>query len=847
MKKIFLLIMLMSTIAFFPQAGTLDTTFNPNDVGFGYGDGTAAGDINTSILLPDEKILIFGNFKSYNAQPASGIARVNPDGTFDPTFNIGGTGVGTGVITTAVRQPDGKIIITGNFTVYNGVSRSCIARINEDGSLDTSFVVGTGFGTFNQTVYSVALQADGKIILGGGFLTYNAIPQKYLTRLNPDGSLDTSFNPSGTGLGPNGYIYQLAIQPNGQIIILGQITTYSFNYVNKIGRLNSDGSVDTTFMAPTTVQVFDSEFGPMVIQPDGKILYKHTYSSDSYSLKRLNADGTEDTSFISYGDVKDIELLPDGKMYVLKGYNGSQITGIQRLNADGSIDTTFGFTNNSVINLEANSMHVLSDNKFILAGNFIGYGYAPGDYITASTVIRPGLLRLNSDRTIDNSFNTGTGFSSPVLAMAVQSDDKVLIGGDFYNYNGASKRRMIRINSDGSDDSTFQQGNPWYVMYPSARDVNAIKIQSDGKIFVAGDFENYQGQTAMKLAKLNSDGTRDTSFASGASIFTEHFALAIQPDGKVLMAGKIAAYGSFSPSGIVRANTNGQFDLVFNTDGMGGTAIDGWPKAHALELLPDGKILVAGDFTLFDNISRNRFARLNSNGTLDTTFNVGTGADGIVYTILLQPDGKILLGGDFTTYNGTPCGRIVRLNADGSIDFTFNAVANDDVRTMVLQPTGKILIGGKFTNYNSSGTSYLVRLNPDGSHDNTFNAGNSGPNGQVNVIVLLSNSQPIIGGEFTAYNGVGRNRIAKLQYEVLSVNESNFSNQLTVYPNPARTLLNITTEATEAFVKISDLTGKTIIQQQLTPNIDIENLASGVYIIEVSTVDKKQRQKFIKQ
>lgn len=156
-------------------------------------------------------------------------------------------------------------------------------------------------------------------------------------------------------------------------------------------------------------------------------------------------------------------------------------------------------------------------------------------------------------------------------------------------------------------------------------------------------------------------------------------------------------------------------------------------------------------------------AQFSLPGELDTTFNTGTGADNIVWSVTVQPDGKVLLGGFFTIYNGISRNRIARLNLNGSLDTTFNPSigANNIVRSVVLQPDGKILIGGQFTSYNSIPRNYIARLNADGSLDPTFNPG-TGANNLVLTLALQPDGKVIIGGLFTSYNGTSRNRIARL-------------------------------------------------------------------------------------
>jgi len=177
----------------------------------------------------------------------------------------------------------------------------------------------------------------------------------------------------------------------------------------------------------------------------------------------------------------------------------------------------------------------------------------------------------------------------------------------------------------------------------------------------------------------------------------------------------------------------------------------------------DGKVLIGGEFTTVEGAGRNRIARLNADGTLDTSFDPGAGADDRVRTVAVQPDGKILIGGSFTAVDGVARNRIARLNADGSLDTSFDPGTGADiaVRTMVVQTDGKVLIGGDFTTVNGVARSHIARLNADGSVDTSFNPG-TGASATVYAVAVQPDGQVLIGGNFTTVNGVGRSRIARL-------------------------------------------------------------------------------------
>ncbi len=314
--------------------GFLDPTF----IGAQYAENLSIYSIK---IDSHKKILIGGSFDSYDDIPRSSIARLNSDGTLDTSFNPG-TGANGSVYTIAL-QPDGKILIGGYFTTYNGTPRKYIARLNPDGSLDETFDPGTGTEGTNPYINSIDIQPNGKILIGGRFTAYNGTPRKYIARLNPDGSLDETFDP-GTGTeGTNPYINSIDIQPNGKILIGGEFTAYNGIPRNSIARLNSDGSLDISFK-PRVRYEDGNRTSSINTQADGKILIGgriYTYDDDKeISLARLNSDGTLDTTFDPgttgedrYG-ILEITIDPDGKILIggdFIQYNGFYQGGIARI------------------------------------------------------------------------------------------------------------------------------------------------------------------------------------------------------------------------------------------------------------------------------------------------------------------------------------------------------------------------------------------------------------------------------------------------------------------------------------------------------------------------------------
>jgi uncharacterized delta-60 repeat protein len=413
-------------------------------VGF---DSTFYTTIYTIAQQVDGKILVGGSFYIFNAFTEYKMIRLNSDGSKDATFNTGnGTGF-NGYVYEIVQQADGKILIGGNFSSYNGVTENSIIRLNSDGSKDTTFTTGTGFRTTGfginyGRVYSIALQTDGKILVGGEFSTYNGASENFIIRLNSDGTKDATFN---TGTGFDGVVKTIVIQADGKILVGGEFANYNGARENFIIRLNSDGTKDATFVTGTG---FDAFVNVIVQQADGKIL----------------------------------------------------------------VGGEFTFYNN---------------------------GFTP-----------KGIIRLNGDGTKDTSFNTGTGFDNAVWIIAQQTDGKILVGGNFSQYNDVNERSIIRLNSDGVKDTSFVTGTGF------DGSVYTIAQQADGKILVGGFFSSYNGSAENLIILLNSNGTKDTSFNTGAGFNNTVYTIEQQADGKILVGGWYTTYnGDNSSAYLIKLRT----------------------------------------------------------------------------------------------------------------------------------------------------------------------------------------------------------------------------------------------------------------------------------------------------
>ncbi|OOV28670.1 hypothetical protein BXU11_01590 [Flavobacterium sp. LM5] len=744
-------------LIFFLQFFTISAQ-NLADVEHNFGPRPGFGGGVTHMLTqPDGKIIINGS--GYRNAPSKVLIRLNPDGSVDPTFNyihdINFT------IKCLALQPDGKILIGGND--YYG--KTWAIRLNEDGSKDDSFQIEVVI-QIASFVNSITLQPDGKILIANDSSSRN-LSSKYLIRLNANGSVDTTFN-IGTGFDDN--LDAVAVQGDGKIIVGGHFSTFRGVKETEIVRLNPDGTKDTSFITGTGFP--GGGIYSIVMQNDGKVIIGGGFSSyqgvaQKY-LIRLNADGSKDTSFttptdfqiMNYQSINKISLQPDGKL-IVNFYKYNDNDTVYRFNADGSFDGSFpgaSFKNGANLlsgKMEANVLSIaLLNNGKILIG---------GDFTYCRQIIDRGIVCLNADGSRDSSFNKDTGFDASVYCSAVQTDGKTLVGGYFDNFQGVTQKKLIRLNLDGSKDTSF---NPQFQFND---EVQSILLQSDGKIFVRGKFTDYGVSGRSYLVRLNPDGTLDSSFIKTFGYDYNVEVIALQPDGKILLSGFVDNYPNLPYRKLFRLNIDGTQDISFTA----GYSSDFTKGISSIVAQPDGKILVGGAFATFNGIAQKYLVRLNPDGSKDTSFDIGTLYDFAigVGNLTLQPDGKILVAGLFSPTNGDYQNYLIRLNADGSKDPSFTqSVGQDVARTgygieissLVLQPDGKILVGGEFDTFQGISTSRLTRLNTDGTIDTSFDTGNRFP-APIYSLSLFPDGKINVSGVFSSYKGFSSSYIIRLK------------------------------------------------------------------------------------
>lgn len=345
---------------------------------------------------------------------------------------------------------------------------------------------------------------------------------------------------------------------------------------------------------------------------------------------------------------------------------------------------------------------------------------------------------------------TFEGFNNLVTSLLIQPDKKILFGGRFTQYGADTSNSVSRLGADGSLDTTFDFGT---AVGPVGATVGKLYLRDDGKIIVIGDFTEYDSNPRTYLVRINSDGSFDNTL-SNIAFNTGGFIrdVLILPNNSMILVGSFITVDGQSLNRIVKITDSGTIDTSFLT----GTGFNSY--VQTIFLNSDGKYLVAGSFVSYNgDTSKISITKLNIDGTPDTTFNAGTGITGnstkYIKNIIEQSDGKLVCTGDFNVFAGQNNFNIVRLNSNGSLDNTFNSGSGFDsyVEDMAQQPNGKLIIAGAFQNYNGASANYIIRLNENGDRDTSFSPPSS-INGFITAIDLQEDGKVVCVGNFTTPN-----------------------------------------------------------------------------------------------
>jgi uncharacterized delta-60 repeat protein len=842
--------------------------------------------VYTAAIQSDGKILLGGGFTRFNGQSINNLVRVNRNGSIDTTFKPGAGPDGS--VRSIAIQSDGKIVIGGLFHHVGNASLNEIARLNPDGSIDTTFNPGSGA---NGSVGVIRVQIDGKLVLGGDFTQFNGVTRNRITRLNPDGSNDSTIN---FGSGANGTVADILIEANRDIVLVGGFTEYNGISRGHIARIHggslagpgfvefaspaysvketatnalvtlrrtggttgaitvdyqtipgtaipgidytttqgtatfAEGETQVTVKIPVIVnpatpgdKTFDlrlsnpSDGSGLGLQPTSTVTIKSDFSvvgfdSPTYSItedatsrsvavtvKRtgansgtatvtaFTADGTgrAGVNYAAFnqplvfnpGDVSKTFSIPIFDDNLVDADKTFSVNLTNLVSASGRATIGLAQTIVTVINVQ-----IAPGNLGFKSPEYSVVEGSEGTRTSAAIVIQrsggsSGVVSIDYATTTNGTAAAGSKFvpTSGTLSFADGETEKAIqvqvIGNNIVEGNqtigiklsnpqggaalvGSATVFLTIVDDDfgpGSVDLTFDPGSG-----AASGKVRTLVLESTGKMLIGGDFTNYNGTTRGRIARVNYDGSLDLGFASGTTPNGSIAALALQ-SGQVLIGGGFTMVDNLITARIARLSSSGLLDSSFRLP-LGLT-----DEVSAIVVQSDGKVLIGGKFEVASAATRRHIARLNADGTVDSSFEVGSGTDQSVNAIAVDANQNVLIGGAFNTVNGIAQAGIARLRSTGTLDTSFQASGvNGSVNAVQVLKDGKILIAGSFTSVSGTNRSRIARLNPNGSLDLSFNPPTIDQ--PIRAFDVQSDGKIFIGGDFTSLNSLTRNRIARL-------------------------------------------------------------------------------------
>jgi len=711
-------------------------------------------------------------------------ARLNADGSRDNTWtgsyvtlsvDRAGDPERRAILGATAPQSDGRVIIGGRFDSVQGIKRKDLARLNPDGSVDLTFEVAAGLEITNfdhaspREVTALALDSNGRILVGGGFDSIGGVKRREIARLNTDGSVDPTFN-AGTA---SGSITVIAPQPDGTLFVGGGFSSFNGIARRSIVRLMANASVDPSFDSgrPPSMGTVTS----IAVQPDGLLLIGGANSCcgrDDFGpglfarFLPQNPTGTRfelepaqysfgvaDHFTVFEGPSAGVEGPGTANFVVHRTGDDSKRASVEVITVAGTASANHDFepVATSLVFEPGESAKAIAialrdddqpeaDETFsILLQNPVNGSIQSGSGEIRVAVLdndRPGSAVRHRPGGFENSQHNDTG-------LIVQPDGKVLVA------NAPDRTGLWRFKPDQTVDESFTPFKNF--------NIGAIALAPGGKIMVVD-----RSTDPVRIRRLNGNGLSDETFQPNVAVGYDAV-LAVQPDGKVL----VGHFGAMA-----RLNSNGAVDSSFKVK------LDGFITAISLQ--PDGRIIVGGWFSVVNGVKRDSLARLNTDGTLDGSFNAGPMSplrgdlSTSIAAIALQPDGKLIVAGDFSEIGGITRKAIARLQVDGGVDGTFDAGKGpgnqlafvdssnpSPIQSLALQTDGKILVGGLFTSFNGTARNGITRLHPDGLLETAFDPGpififredRSQLTGGIRFLALMSNGNIAFAGAYGSGDG----------------------------------------------------------------------------------------------
>ncbi|MEI6779439.1 MAG: Calx-beta domain-containing protein [Verrucomicrobiota bacterium] len=754
--------------------GTLDSSFAPPS-------GLSTAGSVAGLAASNGVVWVTGAFTSLGGLPRNSVARLLPNGAVDPSFQS--PFAATNTVALVALQADGKPLISGSFTNLPGASVTNLVRLNLDGSVDASFVARLAPG---ERVIRGLLMPDGRLVAAvapyADFGMASAIP--HLVRLGLDGSLDPTFNVTfeAPGFPWSSTVYALALQPDGRILVSGTFLRVNGVSRGKLARLAPDGTLDFCFDV-----AMGGEWTPLTVAPglDGSVVVGGSFSglqgqSHPYLLRLLLPPAGCAQGVIEMA-VPAVEFREDALRAIIPvvrhgGADLEQSFAFTTRDGSAHAGTDYQATSGTVRFARGDrsqfiSIPIYSDGLTEGPETFeVQLTQAnDGSVLGALTNVVVTLTDAPAGTAGAPDTNFVVQLDGAVQAILPLADGRVVVAGTFTNVNGQFSPNLTRLRADGTLEWGFLHSKPM------DGDVRSVAMDGAGRLLVAGYFQHVDGLWRPGLARFGSDGTLDNTFAPFDAAPTNAYggvtleAVTVLADGGIVCSATVPGAGYDSYDVLLKLSASGVVDSAFTN------RVPPEVEARPLLAAPDG------GFFLFGLGFGSTLSRLHSDGTLNLDFVPPADRQSTYYNgdLNLLPDGRVTVAGLASAYYGLiSAGPLWRLNPDGSLDAGFNV--SNSVASFGLQsadaistaPDGRVLVAGAFST-GSSTVWTLRRLNADGSPDWSFDPGSGftvAPTSgypSVNALAALPGGSWLAGGEFGSYSGFNQRYLVKVLPETL--------------------------------------------------------------------------------
>jgi uncharacterized delta-60 repeat protein/uncharacterized repeat protein (TIGR02543 family) len=788
--------------------GTLDTSF-------GYG-GTSAtlvragfDHFSAAAVRPDGRVVAVGNFCTgpyvsslwqYTCPRSAVVMQWTAAGQPDASFGAGGRVVISSLsrAVSVALQPDGKVLVGGNDTSIFG--RLALARLTVAGQPDASFgSSGLAYTTVEGVPNAMALQADGRIVVGGSYQRVDSLTRFLAMRFTASGAVDTSFG--GDGIGDDtrtGVATAVAIQTDGRVVLAGR---YNGGLTDDaaVARLTDSGALDTSF-AGSGAQSFgpiagnDTHVQGIAQQPGGKLVVAGS-NGGRFFAARLSTDGTIDASFGASGfyirapsaadlvSTPRMAMLADGRILLAASTAPTGEPGrltLVQVTANGFDDAAFGISGQSIVPAGPPrgfgaplAVLIHADGKPQVAG------FAPGALLPDVLEFDVDLMataRFSAAGILDATFGTsGQVFAQPVAndarIHALAQSGAVLLGFGAVDDGARSRLAIARFDGGGrlleSNDATARGGVTVGEAGDASAALAATPTASGDYIGFAG-WQEQSGTTRFLAGVVNAATNYTAQSATHAVGASVDLATAVAwQSGQLVVAGNTFS-GAQNDAAVIRVTVPGlALDTTFGASGKCVFSFgSGDSDVAGAAVQTDGKIVVAG--SAFNGTNYDfALARLSANGTLDTSFGTGGkvvtpigGGNDFGRAVAIQSDGKIVVAGTvYSTINESNVA-VARYTAAGALDSTFNgggirsipfAAGVDDARALAIKADGRIVVSGSGQN-GATKDVIVAQLTSAGALDATFNATGkvttsfSSGDDEANAVLIQANDAVVVGG-----------------------------------------------------------------------------------------------------